>query len=118
MLQIPSKPVTESRPGIIKSKSFGNPTQFECSIEESAGKKLQMMSFFSNRERNSSANARITNVCDDNEEEDEDLVDIDAEFESLLNKTFEKESRKLSTGKIRNSPKDYFNVEVQFFSTS
>merc|ERR1719228_1797577 len=29
---------------------------------------------------------------------DEDLVDIDAEFESLLNKTFEKESRRLMAG--------------------
>ena len=29
------------------------------------------------------------------------MVDIDAEFESLLTKTFEKESRKLSLGKIR-----------------
>merc|ERR1712108_75724 len=30
-------------------------------------------------------------------EEEEDLEDIDAEFESLLNKTFEKESRRLMT---------------------
>ena len=103
-LKIPPKQVTESRPGIIKSKSFANPGQFECSIEESAGKKLQMLSFFSN---SSSSNAskpaataakpRAASICD--EMDDDDLVDIDAEFESLLTKTFEKESQKLNKGK-------------------
>lgn len=102
-LKIPPKQVTESRPGIIKSKSFANPGQFECSIEESAGKKLQMLSFFSN---SSSSNAskpaataaepRAASSCD--EMDDDDLVDIDAEFESLLTKTFEKESQKLNKG--------------------
>ena len=105
-LKIPPKQVTESRPGIIKSKSFANPGQFECSIEESAGKKLQMLSFFSNSSNSSNTSQkpvvekpRAASICDDMD--DEDLVDIDAEFESLLTKTFEKESRKLSIGKKR-----------------
>ena len=105
-LKIPPKQVTESRPGIIKSKSFANPGQFECSIEESAGKKLQMLSFFSNSSNSSNTSQkpvvekpRAASICD--EMDDEDLVDIDAEFESLLTKTFEKESRKLSIGKKR-----------------
>merc|ERR1740128_802228 len=34
---------------------------------------------------------------------DDDLVDIDAEFESLLNSTFEKESRKLVTSETQNT---------------
>merc|ERR1740128_798875 len=34
---------------------------------------------------------------------DDDLVDIDAEFESLLNSTFEKESRKLMTSETQNT---------------
>ena len=91
---------------IIKSKSFANPGQFECSIEESAGKKLQMLSFFSNSSNSSNTSQkpvvekpRAASICD--EMDDEDLVDIDAEFESLLTKTFEKESRKLSIGKKR-----------------
>ena len=101
-LKIPPKQVTESRPGIIKSKSFATPGQFECSIEESAGKKLQMLSFFGNNSSNASqkpatAKPRAASICD--EMDDDELVDIDAEFESLLTKTFEKESRKLSLGK-------------------
>jgi len=100
-LKIPPKQVTESRPGIIKSKSFATPGQFECSIEESAGKKLQMLSFFGNNSSNAStkpatAKPRAASICD--EMDDDELVDIDAEFESLLTKTFEKESRKLSLG--------------------
>lgn len=101
LLKIPPKQVTESRPGIIKSKSFATPGQFECSIEESAGKKLQMLSFFGNNSSNASpkpaaVKPRAASICD--EMDDDDLVDIDAEFESLLTKTFEKESRKLSLG--------------------
>jgi len=96
-LTIPPKPTTESRPGIIKSKSFANPGQFECSIEESAGKKLQMMSFFSgNNNKESNLQERSKPISDD--EDDEDLIDIDAEFENLLTKTFERESRKVSSG--------------------
>merc|ERR1719278_2562254 len=37
-------------------------------------------------------------------EEEEDLEDIDAEFESLLNKTFEKESRRLMTADESEAP--------------
>ena len=39
----------------------------------------------------------ITSITDEMMAEEEDLEDIDAEFESLLNKTFEKESRRLMT---------------------
>lgn len=97
-LTIPPKPTTESRPGIIKSKSFANPGQFECSIEESAGKKLQMMSFFSGNNNKETSQQRSKPICNE-DEDDEDLIDIDAEFENLLTKTFERESRKVSSGK-------------------
>ena len=98
-LQIPAKTVTESRPGVIKSKSFANPGQFECSVEESASKKLQMMTFFSNKDNK---DVKTRSYCDDvgDDDDDDELIDIDAEFESLLTKTFEKESRQLSSGMI------------------
>ena len=102
-LQIPPKSVSEGRPGLVKSKSFATPGQFECSIEESASKKLQMMSFFSNKEAaKNTPKPRTSSFCDtlDNEDDDDDLVDIDAEFENLLTKTFERESRKVSTGNL------------------
>ena len=107
-LSIPAKPgVTESRPGIIKSKSFASPGQFECSVEESAGRKMQMLSFFSNNNKEnteskakSKSRASVADIKDDLEMGEDDLVDIDAEFESLLTKTFEKESRKMSGGEI------------------
>ena len=111
-LTIPAKPVTESRPGIVKSKSFATPGQFECSVEDSAGRKMQMMSFFSNNNNNNNNNNKtkkkeskaktrssMADLNDDIEMADDDLVDIDAEFESLLTKTFEKESRKMSGGR-------------------
>ena len=41
----------------------------------------------------------MADLNDDIEMADDDLVDIDAEFESLLTKTFEKESRKMSGGR-------------------
>lgn len=103
-LQIPAKAVNEARPGVVKSKSFATPGQFECSIEDSASKKMQMMSFFnSSNNSNMSQSFKTKSFCDDldNDEEDDDLIDIDAEFESLLTKTFEKESRKVSTGENR-----------------
>ena len=99
-LQIPAKAVNEARPGVVKSKSFATPGQFECSIEDSAAKKMQMMSFFSSNNENSrSQSSKTKSYCDDlDNDDDDDLIDIDAEFESLLTKTFEKESRKVSTG--------------------
>ena len=107
-LSIPAKSgLTEARPGIIKSKSFASPGQFECSVEEAAGRKMQMLSFFSNNnkentERRAKPKPRpsVADVRDDMEMAEDDLVDIDAEFESLLTKTFEKESRAVSGGEI------------------
>jgi len=112
-LRVPPKSVTESRPGIIKSKSFANPGQFECSIDESSGKKQQMMAFFGHggrtegqqktvRIREQKRRSSIASITDDIDADD-DLVDIDAEFESLLNSTFEKESRKLMTSETENT---------------
>lgn len=105
-LSIPAKSgVTEARPGIIKSKSFASPGQFECSVEEAAGRKIQMLSFFSNnnkenteRRAKTKTRASMADIRDDMEMAEDDLVDIDAEFESLLTKTFEKESRAVSGG--------------------
>ena len=110
LLQVPPKPSAEARPGIMKSKSFASSSgQYECSIDESSGKKMQMMAFFGQggekqpqktvrikeRQVRSSSISSITDEMMG--EEEEDLEDIDAEFESLLNKTFEKESRRLMT---------------------
>merc|ERR1719192_2291089 len=109
LLQVPPKPSAEARPGIMKSKSFASSSgQYECSIDESSGKKMQMMAFFGQGgERQPQKTVRIkerqvrsssiTSITDDMMAEEEDLEDIDAEFESLLNKTFEKESRRLMT---------------------
>merc|ERR550519_1509377 len=94
----------------MKSKSFASTGQYEGSIDESSGKKIQMMAFFGHgggtvqqgqtpqktvriREKPVRSSS-ITSLTDEIMAED-DLVDIDAEFESLLNKTFEKESRRL-----------------------
>ena len=109
LLQVPPKPSAEARPGIMKSKSFASSSgQYECSIDESSGKKMQMMAFFGQggekqpqktvriKERQVRSSS-ITSITDEMMAEEEDLEDIDAEFESLLNKTFEKESRRLMT---------------------
>merc|ERR1719495_901006 len=113
-LQVPPKSTTESRPGVMKSKSFASPGQFECSIDESSGKKKQMMAFFGHGKISEGSkksvkihdrpnrSSSITSITDDIVADD-DLVDIDAEFESLLNSTFEKESRKLMTSEIQNT---------------
>merc|ERR1719278_1260649 len=71
---------------------------------------MQMMAFFGQGEKQPQKTVRIkerqtvvksssiNSVTDEMMPEDEeDLQDIDAEFESLLNKTFEKESRRLMT---------------------
>merc|ERR1719273_725585 len=109
LLQVPPKPSAEARPGIMKSKSFASSSgQYECSIDESSGKKMQMMAFFGQggekqpqktvriKERQVRSSS-ITSITDEMMAEEEDLEDIDAEFESLLNKTFEKETRRLMT---------------------
>jgi len=119
LLQVPPKPSAEARPGIMKSKSFASSSgQYECSIDESSGKKMQMMAFFGQgggekqqpqktvrikeRQMRSSSISSITDEM--MAEEEEDLEDIDAEFESLLNKTFEKESRRLMTAEESEVP--------------
>merc|ERR1712192_96639 len=93
--------------GIMKSKSFASSSgQYECSIDESSGKKMQMMAFFGQgggekqqpqkTVRIKERQVRSSSITDEIMGEEED-IDIDAEFESLLNKTFEKESRRLMT---------------------
>jgi len=107
LLQVPTKPLAEARPGIMKSKSFASSGQYEGSIEESSGKKLQMMAFFGQgaatqqktvriSEKPPAKSASINSINDEAMDDEEDLTDIDAEFESLLNKTFEMESRRLA----------------------
>merc|ERR550519_935319 len=108
----------------MKSKSFASTGQYEGSIDESSGKKIQMMAFFGHgggtvqqgqtpqktvriREK-PIRRSSITSITDEIVAED-DLVDIDAEFESLLNSTFEKESRKLMTSETQNT-----NAQRQF----
>ena len=119
LLQVPPKPSAEARPGIMKSKSFASSSgQYECSIDESSGKKMQMMAFFGQgggekqppqktvriKERQVRSSS-ISSITDEMmAEEEEDLEDIDAEFESLLNKTFEKESRRLMTAEESEVP--------------
>ena len=105
-LTIPAKlSSSEGRPGgergLSRSKSAAEPGQFECSVEEAAGRKIQMLSFFSNNNkenRNKPRAAPVADIREDMEMAEDDLVDIDAEFESLLTKTFEKESRSVSGG--------------------
>ena len=121
LLQVPPKPSAEARPGIMKSKSFASSSstgQFECSIDESSGKKMQMMAFFGQggekqpqktvriKERQTVVKSSSINSVTDEmmPEDEEDLQDIDAEFESLLNKTFEKESRRLMTADESEAP--------------
>ena len=116
LLKVPPKPSAEARPGIMKSKSFAASSgQYECSVNESAGKKLQMMSFFGqgNSQQQQQKTVRIkekpnksssiTSITDEIMAE-EDLIDIDAEFDALLNKTFEKESRRLATSSSQPEP--------------
>ena len=107
LLQVPPKPTAEARPGIMKSKSFASSSQYEGSIDAASGKKMQMMAFFGHGGEKQTKTVRIKekqpvrrssiNSITDDIMADDDLVDIDAEFESLLNKTFEKESRRLMT---------------------
>ena len=61
-----------------------------------------MLSFFSDnnkKETKAKTRASVADINDDIDMGEDDLVDIDAEFESLLTKTFEKESRHMSGGK-------------------
>jgi len=108
LLQVPPKPSAEPRPGIMKSKSFASTGQYEGSIDQSSGKKLQMLAFFGQgtsgqpqtpqktvRIRDAPVRSNSITSLTDEMMAEEDLLDIDAEFESLLNKTFEKESLRL-----------------------
>ena len=90
--------------GLVKSKSFASPGQFECSIDNDSitSKKQTMMSFFSNEPQPKSImkkqplrRSSLTSITDE-VICDEDLEDIDEEFENLLTQTFEKESAKNS----------------------
>ena len=110
LLRVPNKNAKDQRPtGLTKSKSFATPGQFECSIdnEEISSKKETMMAFFgtsnptglkSIMKKTAPKAVRRSSLSSITDEAvaEEDLVDIDAEFESLLNSTFEKESLKAS----------------------
>ena len=112
-LKVPSRPAQDHhRPGIMKSKSFASP--YECSLDDTSvtSKKLTMMAFFGHeiagkktgissteikqQPKSKTRNVLTDELWDDEADEDEGLVDVDAEFESLLNKTFEQESLRLS----------------------
>jgi len=88
--------------GLVKSKSFASPGQFECSIDNDSitSKKQTMMSFFSNdpqpksiMKKQTQRRSSLTSITDE-VICDEDLEDIDEEFENLLTQTFERESNK------------------------
>eukprot|EP00088_Acartia_fossae_P070636 TRINITY_DN9528_c0_g1_i10.p1 TRINITY_DN9528_c0_g1~~TRINITY_DN9528_c0_g1_i10.p1 ORF type:complete len:1270 (-),score=388.22 TRINITY_DN9528_c0_g1_i10:486-4295(-) len=130
-LKVPPRAQAENnnRFGLMKSKSFASPGQFECSIDNDliTSKKQTMMSFFSKskesmamtstptmkpksimkqpttsmlqqqvkqqqlqhpQRRNSLTSITDEVICD------EDLEDIDEEFENLLTQTFERESNR------------------------
>jgi len=104
LLRVPNKGAVDKRPtGIVKSKSFATTGQFECFMErdEISSKKETMMAFFGSSNPTGLKSimkkpapvrrSSLTSITDEVVAE-EDLVDIDAEFESLLNSTFEKES--------------------------
>ena len=106
LLRVPPKEALDRRPGLTKSKSFASSGQFEGSIESDlvTSKKLTMLSFFSGDEvkpksimkqpggRTKSKRTSVPSLTDE-VLADEDLIDIDAEFESLLTQTFEQESK-------------------------
>ena len=112
LLRVPSKDALDRRPGIMKSKSFGSCGQFEGSIEQDlvTAKKLTMMSFFNSNEvkpksimkQTNRSNRRnsVSSITDEVLAE-EDLIDIDAEFENLLTATFEQESKSASGQDVR-----------------
>jgi len=102
-LKVPTRAQVENRmAGLMKSKSFASPGQFECSLDDDSitNKQKTIMTFFSNdtkptksimkrpQRRNS-----LTSITDE-VIGDEDLADIDEEFENLLTQTFEKESKR------------------------
>jgi hypothetical protein len=111
-LQVPNRPAQDLvRTGIMKSKSFASP--YECYLDDTdvTAKKLTMMAFFGhdvsgknstvssiNSKQNVSKESHSEDLWADgvDDEEDDGLVDVDAEFESLLNRTFEQETLLLS----------------------
>merc|ERR1719187_1332217 len=113
-LQVPVVPNEQMTTGIMKSKSFAAPNQFEglLDFDSITSKKETMMAFFNaniNKTSPVQSNAKaskpktvrrnsITSITDEILGE-EDLQNVDDEFESLLNSTFESETtqRKAST---------------------
>jgi hypothetical protein len=98
----------------MKSKSFASP--YECYLDDSTvtAKKLTMMAFFGhdrggrnsienspqvkqNKEIKNTQKLNVDELWSDgaNDDDDDGIVDVDAEFESLLNRTFEQESLRL-----------------------
>ena len=106
-LRVPPRAVAEAaKIGLMKSKSFASPGQFECSLDNDSisTKKMTMLSFFANEPKPKSImkkqplqrRASLTSITDE-VIGDEDLDDIDQEFENLLTQTFERESNKENT---------------------
>ena len=102
LLSVPLKEQAEVKPGIMKSKSFAATGQFEGTIENSlvTHKKQTMMAFFTPSElkpksilKNKPKRRNSVSSLTDEVLAEEDLADVDAEFESLLNSTFERESK-------------------------
>ena len=118
LLQVPDHPVQKHhhRTGIMKSKSFASP--YECYLDDTTvtAKKMTMMAFFGHDTKTKTSshgglenkpNQMQTQTRDllheelwadgvNDEDDDDELVDVDAEFENLLNRTFEQESLCLS----------------------
>jgi len=109
-LKVPPKESLDRRPGVVKSKSFASTGQFEGLIDNElvTSKKQTMMAFFNTAEakpksimkqtaisqpvRGQQRRSSLSFITDDVLAED-DFVDIDAEFENLLTKTFEQETK-------------------------
>jgi len=127
-LKVPPKETVDRRPGIMKSKSFASTGQFEGSIDNElvTSKKQTMMAFFnsndsakpksimkpsSSAERSTSAGqpshsqrrSSLSFITDEVLAED-DFVDIDAQFENLLTKTFEQETKSVLGSRIGETP--------------
>ena len=110
-LQVPVVNTEQRTSGIMKSKSFASTNQFEGSLDVDSitSKKETMMAFFNaninktgniekpakHREKIARRNS-ITSITDEILGE-EDLKNVDDEFESLLNSTFESETSRRAT---------------------
>lgn len=112
-LQIPINTEQKS-PGLMKSKSFASPGQFEGSLDDPSitSKKETMMAFFNanitqaspqspTRMRSKLARSNSVTSITDEILDEEDYQNVDAEFESLLNSTFESETtRRVTTAGV------------------